>query len=98
MKWASKNKIDINSTYEYSDNILEGNIITQDVLPGTLLKKVKEINFVVSDGPNYDKEVILSSLIGLKLDDAFWTEPACEWTTVKAWSAQNTQKDQSIDF
>ena len=36
--------------------------------------------------------------LGLKLDDAFWTEPACEWTTVKAWSAQNTQKDQSIDF
>ncbi len=73
MKWASKNKIDINSTYEYSDNILEGNIITQDVLPGTLLKKVKEINFVVSDGPNYDKEVILSSLIGLKLDDVLNT-------------------------
>ena len=36
--------------------------------------------------------------LGLELEDEFWTEPACDWTTVKAWNAQSTSKDISIDF
>ena len=36
--------------------------------------------------------------LGLELEDEFWTNPACEWTTVKAWNAQDAPKDQSINF
>ena len=43
LKWAKENNIDVKQIYEYSDNILEYNIITQSVSPNTLLKKVDEI-------------------------------------------------------
>ena len=68
MKWSNDNKIKLNSSYEYSDNIIEGNIITQDVNPNTILKKIKEFSVVVSSGPNYDKELILSNMVDLDLD------------------------------
>lgn len=70
LSWGKNNNITINMTYEYSDTIIEYNIISQDVFPNTLLKKVKEINVVVSSGPNYDKKFILQSLVGLNIDDA----------------------------
>lgn len=70
LSWGKDNNITVNMTYEYSDTIIEYNIISQDVLPNTLLKKVKEINVVVSGGPNYDKKFILQNLVGLNIDDA----------------------------
>ena len=69
MKWTSENNIMLTSSYEYSDNIIEGNIITQDVNPNTVIKKIKELSVVVSSGPNYDKELILSSMIDYSIDD-----------------------------
>ena len=68
--WGEKNNIKINQTYEYSDTIKEFNIISQDISAGTLLKDVKEINLLVSIGPNLDKKFILQSLIGMNIDDA----------------------------
>lgn len=69
MKWAKENKIELHTIYEYSDNIKEGYIIDQDILPQTILKDIKEINLTVSSGPNYEKELILSSMIGLNIDE-----------------------------
>lgn len=70
LSYGEKNNIIINQTYEFSDTILEYNIISQDVLPNTLLKDVKELNVVVSSGPNYDKTFILQNFVGLNIDDA----------------------------
>lgn len=70
LSWGKKNNITINMTYEYSDTISEYNIISQDILPNTLLKKVHTLNVVVSSGPNYDKKFILQNLTGLNIDDA----------------------------
>lgn len=70
LSFGEKHNIVINQTYEFSDTISEYNIITQDVAPNTLLKEVKELNVVVSSGPNYDKTFILQSLVGLNIDDA----------------------------
>ena len=56
-------------SYEYSDNVEEGKIISQDVLPGTILKKIDKVSFVVSGGPNYDKEIILTNFEGTKIDE-----------------------------
>lgn len=66
---CKKNNIDLTKTYEYSDNISEGDVISQDVLPKTVLKDVKELSVVVSSGPNYDKEVMLTDFVGLKTDE-----------------------------
>ena len=70
LNYGEKNKIIINQSYEYSDTVLEYNIISQDILPNTLLKDVKELTVVVSSGPNYDKAFILQNLVGLNVDEA----------------------------
>lgn len=69
MKWASANKIDIETTYEYSDNVDEGEIIAQSVEAGSVIKLINKIKLTVSSGPNYDKELILSSFVGRSVDD-----------------------------
>ena len=69
MKELGENNIKVNSSYEYSDNVIEGNIISQDLKEGTLLKKIKEITFIVSSGPSLDKEMIISSWTGRTLDE-----------------------------
>ncbi len=73
LKWAKENNIEVNQIYEYSDNIEEYHIITQDVYPNTLLKNVKEITFTVSYGPNYEKIISLPNMVGWNIDDAIKT-------------------------
>lgn len=70
ISWASDNKIEVEQMYEYSDNVEEFNIITQNILPNTLLKDVKKINFTVSNGPNYDKLVVIANMVSWNIDDA----------------------------
>lgn len=36
--------------------------------------------------------------LGLSQNDMFWMSPAADWSSVKAWSGQQIQKDQSINF
>ena len=67
------NNIEVNQIYEYSDNIEEYHIITQDIYPNTLLKKVDKITFTVSYGPNYDKIISLPNMVGWNIDDAMKT-------------------------
>ena len=67
--WASNNKIELNIEYEYSDTIEKGNIIRLDVSEGTLVKDIKKITATVSDGPDYDKIVVVPSMIGWNIDD-----------------------------
>jgi beta-lactam-binding protein with PASTA domain len=69
MKWASANNIDVKTEYEYSDNVEEGNVIVQDVEAGSVLKLIDEITVTVSNGPNYDKELVLSSWVGRNVDE-----------------------------
>lgn len=73
LKWAKENNIDVNQIYEYSDNIEEYHIISQDIYPNTLLKNVSEITFTVSYGPNYDKIVSIPNMVGWNIDDAIKT-------------------------
>lgn len=69
LDWAKDNNIVIEQTYEYSDNVKEFDIISQDVTPGTELSKISTIKIVVSLGPNYDKLVIIPDMSGQTLDD-----------------------------
>lgn len=68
--YGEKHNIKINQVFDYSDYVDEYYIISQDAEPNTLLKKVKEINVVVSSGANPNKTFMLQSLVGLNIDDA----------------------------
>lgn len=69
IKWASKNNITLNQIYENSDSIDNYHIISQNVTPGTLTKKIKEMTITVSIGPDYGKEVTIPSMIGWTVDE-----------------------------
>lgn len=68
--WAKSNGIEIVTEYEYSDTIEKGNIIRTDINEGTFIKDIKKITVTVSDGPNYDKLLIIPSMLGWSVDDA----------------------------
>ena len=63
-------RFEIEKTYEYSDNVKEGDIISQSETPETKLSDIKKLTVVISSGPNYDKEVLLSNFVGLNVDEA----------------------------
>ena len=69
LSWAEKNNIDHEETFEYSDNIKKYNIISQNIKPKTLTKDIKKINFSVSNGPDYNKELILPDMTDYKTDE-----------------------------
>lgn len=68
--WAKQNGIEVITEYEYSDEIEKGNIIRTDVNEGTFIKNIKKITVTVSDGPDYDKLLIIPSMLGWNVDDA----------------------------
>lgn len=68
LSWASDNGITVEQKYEYSDNVKEYNIISQNVKTDTETDDIKNIIFVVSSGPNYDKETIIPSMVGMNVD------------------------------
>ena len=69
LNWTEENKIDHKEVYEYSDNVKKYEIISQDIKPNTLTKKFKNVNFTVSNGPDYNKKVILQDMSGLTTDE-----------------------------
>lgn len=73
MEYTKQNHITLEQVYEYSDNIEEYYIISQSVKAGTKLSEVKSLSVTVSYGPNYDKEIILPSMVGWNIDDALKT-------------------------
>lgn len=68
IKWASENKIELVETKEYSDTIEENKVMSQNVEPNTLLKNVKTIEVISSNGPNPESAVDLSDMIGWDVD------------------------------
>lgn len=69
-EWAKTNNIEIITEYEYSDTIKKGNIIRTDINDGTFIKDIKKITVTVSDGPDYDKLLIVPSMLGWNVEDA----------------------------
>ena len=67
--WKENNNIIVNEVYEYSDIIPEYYVISQDVSSNTLTNDIKEINLIISKGPDYNKETVVPSFTGWKYDD-----------------------------
>ena len=70
INWADANHIEYDQTFEHSDNVDKYDIISQDIDANTLLKEVDKINFEVSNGPDYNKEVIISDMTDWNIDEA----------------------------
>ena len=64
MDWASKNKIELDTTYDNSDKVALNNVITQSIKTGSLIKGVKKLEVLVSSGPNYDKMIDVPYMVG----------------------------------
>lgn len=85
IKWANENKITLEQTYEYSDSIESNHIISQDIPADTLVKKVKKIEVIVSNGPNYESVTNIPNMIGWNIDDVV--------TKIKELKLNNVQID-----
>lgn len=68
VKWASKNNIVLNESYEYSDITKENNIIYQSVKPGTNLSNIKKVKIVISEGKNPSKEILVPDMKDYELE------------------------------
>ena len=68
--WSDRHNIEVVTEYEYSDEIPKGNIIRLDVIEGSLVKEINKITVTISDGPDYDKIVVVPSMLGWNIDDA----------------------------
>ena len=69
IKWGETNNIEIEQKFEYSDIVPIYNIISQSAETGTLIKDVKKITVIVSDGPDPNKTVILPTMYGWTVDE-----------------------------
>lgn len=70
IKWADANNIEVEQTYENSDNTEEYHIISQSVLPNVLTSDIKNLEFIVSNGPDYNKEVTVPDMTSWNIDEA----------------------------
>lgn len=69
IKWAGENHITLEQTYEYSDSVEASLVISQSLPANTLLREVKSLEVVVSNGPNYESLVSTPNMIGWHIDD-----------------------------
>lgn len=67
--WADHNKVDYEESFEFSDKIKKYDIISQNVKANTLTKNIENIDLTVSNGPDYNKIVMLPDMTGLTSDD-----------------------------
>lgn len=63
IKWSEANKIELNQVYEYSELVDEYKIISQSSPKDTLIKNIKNLTIVVSEGPNPDKEIVIPNMV-----------------------------------
>lgn len=69
INWTEENNIKTDQNFEYSDTTKKYSVISQSKKPETLTKEIKNVDFVVSNGPDYSKEVILADMTGWNIDD-----------------------------
>ena len=64
-----KNDIKYDQTFDYSDTVEKYDVISQSVKPETLTRDIKKVKYSVSNGPDYNKNVIISDMTGWKIKD-----------------------------
>ena len=62
VNWASKNNVELNQEYEYSDMIDEYKVISQNLKPG-VNPKDKTLTVSISEGPSPNKDVVIPNMV-----------------------------------
>ena len=68
-EWAKNHNIEVVESYENSDVIEKYFVFSQDVAAGTVVSEVSKMEFIISDGPNYDKSIIIPQMLGWTIDE-----------------------------
>ena len=55
--------------YENSDEVAKYSVFGQDISAGTVTSDVEKMEVVISDGPNYDKSLIVPQMLGWTIDE-----------------------------
>ena len=79
ISWSEDNNIKYNQTFDYSDTVEKYSVISQSEKPETLTKNIKKVDFSVSNGPDYNKNVIISDMTGWNIKDVLKDE----WNNIK---------------
>ena len=69
INWTEENDVKTDQDFEYSDTTQKYSVISQSEKAETLTKNLNNVDFVVSNGPDYNKEVILADMTGWNVDN-----------------------------
>lgn len=73
--WAAKYNMLVTAEQAFSLEQVENNVMTQDPLPDTRVKKGSEVSFVVSKGPDPDERITLPDFENMTFNQAVsWVE------------------------
>ena len=98
INWTEKNNVKTNQNFEYSDTTKKYSVISQSKKPETLTKNIKKVDFVVSNGPDYNKEIILADMTNWNVDDVlkFIEDNFLSEITINFEENENIKKDTVI--
>lgn len=68
LNYAKENNINIVEKYDYSDYIAKYYIINQNII-NEPLNNIKELELIISKGPNYDLTTTIPSFVGENIDE-----------------------------
>ena len=69
LAWNEENDVAFDQTFDYSDTVSKYSVISQSTEPQTLTKNIDEVSYSVSNGPDYNKNVIISDMTGWNIDE-----------------------------
>ena len=58
INWTEENNVKTDQNFEYSDTTKKYSVISQSKKPETLTKNINKVEFVVSNGPDYNKNML----------------------------------------
>ena len=98
INWTEENNVKTNQNFEYSDTTQKYSVISQSKKPETLTKNINKVDFVVSNGPDYNKDVILADMTGWNVDDVlnFINENFLNSVTINFEENTSVKKDTVI--
>lgn len=69
LAWNKENDVAFDQTFDYSDTVSKYSVISQSTEPQTLTKNIDEVSYSVSNGPDYNKNVIISDMTGWNINE-----------------------------
>lgn len=97
VKWTTKHNIDLKQIQEFSDTIDENLVISQSEKENTLAKQIKQLEVIVSKGPNPDTKVELKNMVGNNIDEVLKEIKKLKLSNIEInYTFSSIEKDQVI--